>query len=113
MKIDTAVGILGALAHPHRLRVFRMLVAAGKNGMSAGALAKQLRVAPGTLSFHLKELAGVGLLAARPDAQFIFYSANFRLMNEFVEHLTENCCGGAACEIGAAGDSRQPVRKVA
>jgi ArsR family transcriptional regulator, arsenate/arsenite/antimonite-responsive transcriptional repressor len=99
MKIDAAVSLLAALAHDCRLRAFRKLVAAGPGGLSAGALARELRVAPATLSFHLKELAAAGLIRARPEGQFIFYSASFPLMNDLVRHLTENCCGGTECEL--------------
>ena len=51
-----AVRSLAAIAQPHRLRVFRALVVAGETGLTPGALAEQLSVAPSSLSFHLKEL---------------------------------------------------------
>ena len=39
MDKDDAVRALGALAHPGRLDVFRMLVQAGPDGMAAGECA--------------------------------------------------------------------------
>lgn len=110
MKIDESVGLLAALAHGHRLRVFRKLVAAGPQGLAAGALAKELDVAPGSLSFHLKELARSRLITARPEGQFIFYSANFALMNRLIGHLTENCCEGGTCDLSSARKVAAPVR---
>ena len=53
---EQAIRALGALAQASRLRIFRALVIAGKDGMPAGALATALDIAPSALSFHLKEL---------------------------------------------------------
>ena len=33
-----------------------------------------------TLSFHLKELSHAGLVAARPEGRYVFYSADFARM---------------------------------
>ena len=100
MKTTSAVSLLTALGHEHRLSVFRKLVQAGPEGVSAGALSDELGVAPGTLSFHLKALTHAGLISPRPERQFIYYCANFELMNELLQHLTENCCGGRDCGVG-------------
>ena len=74
--------------------MYRLLVQQGVSGMSAGEIAADLDVTPATLSFHLKELAHAGLVKARPEGRFIFYSADFDAMNELLAFLTENCCGG-------------------
>jgi hypothetical protein len=43
-------------------------------------------------------LARAGLVAARKDGRFIYYSAHFERMNDLVGYLTENCCSqGAVC----------------
>lgn len=111
MEIKSAVDLLCALGHEHRLAVVRRLIEAGEEGLPAGVLARGLGVAAATLSFHLKELAHAGLIAARPDRQFIYYRANFALMNDLVEHLTENCCGGRDCGIRRAPvKARKPGR---
>jgi DNA-binding transcriptional ArsR family regulator len=95
------ISALAALAQQSRLAVFRALVQAGPQGMAAGAIAKRTRMAPSSLSFHLKELNHAGLVKARQDGRFIFYSANFATMNAVLSYLTENCCGGEACGVGA------------
>lgn len=86
--------MLSALAHAHRLQVFRLLVKAGPGGRPAGDLGEALGLPPATLSFHLKELTRAGLLRSRPAGRFIYYTANFDAMAQLVGYLTENCCQG-------------------
>ena len=92
-----AVEALGALAHDKRLAIFRLLVQAGPAGMSAGVIGERLGLPPATLSFHLAHLARSGLASSRQEGRFIIYSADFQNMNELVEFLTDNCCGGKSC----------------
>ena len=101
MKSNTVVRALGALAHESRLAIFRALVVAGPEGLAAGDIAQQLGVSPSGLSFHLKELSHAGLVIARQDGRFIFYSANFDAMSGLVSFLSENCCEGGKCSVRA------------
>lgn len=103
MDATQTVKALGSLAHETRLAVFRMLVQAGPEGLTPSVIAEKLDMAAPPLSFHLKDLAHSGLIVARPDGRKIHYSANFTAMTELVGYLTENCCGGAVCEVDAAG----------
>ena len=94
MTLIQVVKALSALAQPTRLEIYRLLVATGPEGMAAGKVADRLKVSPATLSFHFKTLSHAGLLESRQDGRFIYYAANFAVMNGMVEYLTENCCGG-------------------
>jgi DNA-binding transcriptional ArsR family regulator len=109
MEIKQTVQRLAALAQENRLAVFRLLVQAGAPGMAAGRIAEGLNLAPATLSFHLKELANAGLVQARQEGRFIYYSADFAAMNDLIATLTENCCGGEPClpACGAACNDKQ------
>lgn len=100
MKMTEAVEALAALAQDTRLAIYRLLVQHGASGMAAGEIATELGVMPATLSFHLKELGHAGLVKARHQGRFIFYSADFEAMTGLIGFLTENCCGGngAACQ---------------
>ena len=95
-EIDV-VASLAALAQSHRLRLFRALVVAGPPGLTAGALAEQLAVAPTTLSFHLKELSHAQLIAQERDGRFLIYRARFERMGALLEYLTAHCCEGKRC----------------
>lgn len=100
MESKEAVAALAALAQETRLAIFRLLVEAGPTGQSVGEIGAELKAAPATLSFHLKELVHAGLIAARQDGRYIFYSANFEHMDDLLGFLTENCCArdGLSCD---------------
>lgn len=97
MKIKTAVTSLAALAQESRLAIFRLLVQAGPSGLCAGDIGARFNLAGATLSFHLKELSNAGLVQSRQDGRYIYYSTDFKAMNALLGYLTDNCCGGKAC----------------
>src|SRR5262249_23925324 len=92
-----------ALAQESRLAIYRLLVEAGPTGLAVGEIGADLRVAPATLSFHLKALTHAGLIEARQEGRFIYYSASFGRMNALVDYLSENCC---ARDCGPGSDPR-------
>lgn len=94
-----AVKALAALAQAQRLRAFRALVVAGPEGLTPGAMALQLGVAPSALSFHLKELAHAGLVHSEPRGRHLVYRADFGQMTALLGYLTEHCCEGLPCGL--------------
>jgi len=106
METNQAVTALAALAQETRLAIFRLLVEAGPSGVAAGEIGASLKVAPATLSFHLKELANAGLAASRQDGRYVFYSASYPQMNALVAFLTDNCCARDGCRP-ACGPARR------
>ena len=102
MEEQIAVASLSALAQAIRLRIFRVLVGAGPQGMTPGALAATLGVAASTLSFHLKELMRAGLVSQERDGRNLIYRPSIGHMNELLAYLTAHCCQGLACETESA-----------
>lgn len=88
---------LAALAQEHRLAVFRLLVEAGPEGVSAGDLADRLAIPRSSLSFHLNQMMQAGLIVQRRESRSLIYSADFAAMAALVGFLTENCCRGSGC----------------
>jgi ArsR family transcriptional regulator len=115
MKGPEAVSALGALANEHRLAVYRLLVARGPDGLSAGLIAERVGLQPSSLTFHLQQLQHSGLVTQRRLGRQMIYAADFTKVNALVGYLTENCCGrttscGPVCAPAAA---TQPRRKSA
>ena len=94
MEIKAAVSALAALAQETRLSIYRVLVEAGPEGVSAGRIGETLEVSPATLSFHLKNLLHAGMAEAEQRGRHIRYRANFPRMQELLAFLSQNCCGG-------------------
>jgi len=115
MEVIQAVDKLAALAQETRLRIFRLLVEAGPEGMNAGAIAEALDIPAATLSFHVAQLVRAGLVASRQESRFIFYSASFPAMDDLIAYLTDNCCHGGAClpKTAAANTITKRRRKAA
>jgi DNA-binding transcriptional ArsR family regulator len=99
MQEATALSALAALSQQTRLQLFRRLVTAGEAGLTPGNLIEEFSLAPATLSFHLKELRQAGLIGQQQQGRSLIYSANYPVMNELINYLTENCCEGNECEF--------------
>jgi ArsR family transcriptional regulator len=95
MDAKQTIAALGALAHETRLAVFRLLVQRGPDGLSAGAIAQAVGLAPSSLTFHLQQLTHAGLITQRRLSRQLIYATDFAAMNALMAYLTENCCGGA------------------
>lgn len=105
---------LSGLANEHRLAVYRLLVQAGPEGLSAGAIAESLELPASSLSFHLAHLTRAGLILQRRESRSLIYSTDFEQMNALVAFLTENCCGGRSCAPACApAAAEHPRRKKA
>ncbi len=107
MNVTKAVPALAAIAHEHRLGVYRLLVAAGPRGLPAGTIAQRLKLPPSSLTFHLQNLQRAGLITQQRVSRQLIYAADFTTMNDLVGFLTENCCREAqscapACSPGKA-----------
>lgn len=102
MEEELVVKSLAALAQASRLRVFRALVVAGKEGLTPGALSEALNLPATSLSFHLKELTHAGLTSQERQGRHLVYRASFDQMNALLGYLTENCCQGQACAVDSS-----------
>lgn len=98
--VETHAEELRALGHPVRLAVLRHVVKAGSNGSAAGEIQAKLDVPASTLSHHVDQLVRTGLLEARRDGTYIFYSAVFPALRALTDYLWEDCCKGGP---GACG----------
>jgi DNA-binding transcriptional ArsR family regulator len=104
-----AVAALAALAQENRLDVFRLLVQAGAEGITAGEVANALDIAPNTLTFHFDRLRNAGLASVRREGRSMIYAARYETMNALIAFLTKNCCAGVGSCAPTAGKRRTKV----
>ena len=70
MEEERAIAAFAALSQETRLRIVRLLVKAGPDGMAAGAIGDALGGATTSrLSFHLTHLEHAGLIRSKRDGR--------------------------------------------
>jgi protein-tyrosine-phosphatase/DNA-binding transcriptional ArsR family regulator len=95
-----AVALLGALAQPTRLEIFKLLMRYRPHGLAAGDIGRLLAVAHNTLSSHLSALEQVGLLASRREGRHIIFAAQAPRADALLNFLSEACCTEAPATCG-------------
>jgi DNA-binding transcriptional ArsR family regulator len=113
MKTPVVIAALGALAHEHRLAIYRLLVERGPDGLSAGAIGERVGLLPSSLTFHLQNLQRAGLITQQRLSRQLIYSVDFAVMNGLVGYLTENCCRDSESECCAPALSMKRVKRSA
>jgi DNA-binding transcriptional ArsR family regulator len=95
MNEKQALLAFAALSQETRLRIVRMLVTAGPEGMSAGAIGEAMDgAAASRVSFHLSHLEHAGLVVSRREGRSIIYSAAYPALSGLLDFLMRDCCQG-------------------
>ncbi|HET9446410.1 MAG TPA: helix-turn-helix transcriptional regulator [Steroidobacteraceae bacterium] len=113
MKTAAVIDALGALAHEHRLAIYRLLVEQGPTGLPAGVIGERIGLVPSSLTFHLQSLHRAGLISQMRASRQLIYSADYGVMNELVGYLTDKCCSAAeqSCETSCAPRATKTARR--
>jgi DNA-binding transcriptional ArsR family regulator len=96
MDDTTAATALAALGHEARLKVFRLLVRAGPDGLNIGDIGRLLGIAPSTLTHHLTTLVNSGLVTQERRGREVINRADFVAMETVLTYVNEECCAGVA-----------------
>jgi ArsR family transcriptional regulator len=94
MNETQALSALSALSQETRLRIVRLLVTAGPEGIVAGAIGDALDAASSRLSFHLTHLEHAGLIQSRREGRSIRYTAAYDALSGLLAFLMQDCCQG-------------------
>ena len=95
MDEKQALSAFAALSQETRLRIVRLLVTAGPDGMPAGAIGEAMDGASSSrMSFNLSHLEQSGLVESRRDGRSIIYSASYPALSGLLEFLMRDCCQG-------------------
>jgi ArsR family transcriptional regulator, arsenate/arsenite/antimonite-responsive transcriptional repressor len=94
MDTSNALAGLSALAQESRLKIFRLLVQRGPEGMAAGDIARNLKLPHNTLSSHLGILSRASLVKSRKESRSIIYSVDLKGTRDLLTFLVQDCCRG-------------------
>jgi ArsR family transcriptional regulator len=85
---------LAALGNRHRLRLFKILVRAGPQGLNISDLQRLLDIPASTLAHHLSMLARADLVLQERRGREVMCTANYQVVNGLVAYLKDQCCTG-------------------
>ena len=92
-EADAAEGF-AALGNRARLRLLRLLVRAGSEGLTVGDIGRRMEMPPSTLAHHLAALVRAGLVAQEKRGREVICVADYRAIRGAAAYLTESCCAG-------------------
>ena len=93
---QAAADALAALGNRTRLRIFKLLVRAGRAGTNIGTVQRMLAIPATTLGHHLGTLAAAGLVRQERRGREVICTANFKAVFEVLDYVKEECCAGIA-----------------
>ena len=102
MELDTAANILAKIGNPTRLRIVRLLVRAGDEGLAVGQIQKQLEIPGSTLTHHIAHLKSAGVIRQQRQQATLICTMEYDLLRDLVDFLTEECCSDQAARDDAA-----------
>jgi ArsR family transcriptional regulator len=106
MKLEKASAQLGALGNPIRLKIYRLLVRAGTEGLTVGAVQDKVGMAASSLSHHIKELVETGLITQERQATALICRAHYPAMNALIGYLSDECCADGRSSTACAPIAR-------
>jgi protein-tyrosine-phosphatase/DNA-binding transcriptional ArsR family regulator len=85
---------LSALSHPHRLRIFRLLVRRYPDAVPSGEIARALDLPANSCSVYLSALKQAGLVRSLREGTTVRYEIDRAAIAEFTSELFGECCRG-------------------
>ena len=108
MELEQAAKRCAELGNITRLSIFRLLVRAGKDGLSVGDIQKNLDIPGSTLSHHIQRLVQVGLVAQRRQSRVLYCEPQFEAVRELAAYLVSECCSLQSSSVEVMGNLMNP-----
>ncbi len=102
MKLDDAANILAKIGNPTRLKIVRLLVRAGNDGLAVGMIQKKLNIPGSTLTHHITHLKSAGVIRQQRQQATLICIMEFDVLRKLVDYLTEECCADTVSKEDAA-----------
>lgn len=108
-----AAPMLAALGSEVRLRLFRVLLRAGRDGLSVTGFQRTTGIPPSTLGHHISALAAAGLVSQERQGRELVCRAEFADIRGLSTFLLSECCAGVSdsADDGHALDETQASRQ--
>jgi DNA-binding transcriptional ArsR family regulator len=91
---QAAADAFTALGNRTRLRLFKLLVRAGRDGTNIGTVQRMLGIPATTLGHHLGTLTRAGLVDQERRGREVICTANNKAASEILDYVREECCAG-------------------
>ena len=92
MEIYESLEICASLSQETRLKIFKLLIEYGRDGLIPTKIAEELDILNNTLSFHLSHMTKAGLVSSKKNGRSLTYFANTDLIENLIGFLKANCC---------------------
>jgi ArsR family transcriptional regulator len=92
MEMIYALDAFASFSQETRLKVFKLLIEYGDDGLLPGKIASELKIPDNTLSFHLSHMSKAGLLTFKKVGRSITYYPNCDTIEDLIGYLKKNCC---------------------
>ena len=86
MNINDKEKIFKALGDKNRLMIMDLII---KDELSAGKILEQVNMGQSTLSHHMKILCDSGIVNARKDSRWVYYTINAEVAAEISSVISE------------------------
>ena len=86
MNINDKERIFKALGDKNRLLIMELI---SQQELSAGKILEQVNMGQSTLSHHMKILCDSGILNARKDSRWVYYTINAEVAAQLSSSITE------------------------
>jgi DNA-binding transcriptional ArsR family regulator len=87
-----------ALGNRARLRLLRLLVRAGTEGLTVSDIGRLMHMPASTLAHHLAALVRAGLVTQERRGREVICTADYAAIRGAANYLTEQCCAGIATD---------------
>jgi ArsR family transcriptional regulator, arsenate/arsenite/antimonite-responsive transcriptional repressor len=91
-QIARYADMFAAMGTEARLRIVRLLLSSHPEGMIVGDIQDELGIPGSTLSHHLEKLRNEGLVRARRNGTFLWYTVDTEALQKILTFLYAECC---------------------
>ena len=92
LQEERAAAMLSALSSPVRLRLYRLLLRAGDQGLNVTNIQRTAGIPASTLNHHLAALAGAGLISQEKAGRDLICHARYDDIQRLSAFLLQECC---------------------